>query len=133
MISSQRYFFFISYGINTYTMATSGLSNDNCLRELGQLSTIIPQNHGITITYIMCVCRGPKCARRITWPKKRMLKVSLGRLKQTCDTHVIHYYYYARAALAWTKKKRSLRNRKLNARKEMQRIRRENKKTENHE
>ena len=42
-------------------------------------------------------------------------KVSLGRLKQTCDTRVIHYNYYARAALAWTKKKRSLRNEKLKA------------------
>ena len=90
----------------------------------------------------MCVCRGPKCARRITWPNTRMLKVSLGPLKQTCDTRVIHYNYYARPALAWTKKKRSLRNEKLKAnrtsvieeqRKEMLRIRRENKKTENHE
>ena len=71
-----------------------------------------------------------------------MLKVSLGRLKQTCDTRVIHYNYYARAALTWTKKKRSLRNEKLKAnratvieeqRKEMLRIRLENKKTENHE
>ena len=71
-----------------------------------------------------------------------MLKVSLGWLKQTCDTHVIHYNYYARAALAWTKKKRSLRNEKLKAnratvieeqRKEMLRIRLENKKTENYE
>ena len=52
----------------------------------------------------MCVCRGPKCARRITWPNTRMLKVGLGRLKQTCDTRVIHYNYYARAALEWTKK-----------------------------
>ena len=49
----------------------------------------------------LCVCRGPKCARRITWPNTRMLKVSLG--------------LYARAALAWTKKKRSLRNEKLKA------------------
>ena len=56
-----------------------------------------------------------------------------GLLKQTCDTRVIHYNYYARAALALTKKKRSLRNEKLKARKEMLRIRRENKKTENHE
>ena len=64
----------------------------------------------------MCVCRGPKCARRITWPNTLMLKVSLGRLKQTCDTRVIHYNYYARAALAWTKKKRSFRNEKLKAR-----------------
>ena len=67
-----------------------------------------------------------------------MLKVSLGQLKQTCDARVIH----SRAALAWTKKIRSLRNEKLKAnralvteeqRKEMLRIRRENKKTENHE
>ena len=62
-----------------------------------------------------------------------MLKVSLGQLKQTCDTRVIHYNNYARAALVWTKKKRSLSNEKLKARKEMLRIRRENKKTENHE
>ena len=90
----------------------------------------------------MCVCSGPKCTRRITWPNTRILKVSLGQLKQTCDTCVIHYNYYARAALAWTKKKRSIRNEKLKAnrasvieeqRKEMLRIRRENKKTENHE
>ena len=90
----------------------------------------------------ICVCRGLKCARRITWPDMRMLKVSLGRLKQTCDTRVIHYNYYARAALAWTIKKRSLRNEKLKAnrasvieeqRKEMLRIRLKNKKTENHE
>ena len=38
----------------------------------------------------VCVCRGPKCAHRITWSNTRMLKVSLGRLKQTCDTRVIH-------------------------------------------
>ena len=65
-----------------------------------------------------------------------------GGVKQTCDTRVIHYNYYTRAALAWTKKKRSLRNEKLKAnrasaieeqRKEMLRIRRESKKTENHE
>ena len=91
---------------------------------------------------VICVCRGPKCARRITWPDMRMLKVSLERLKQTSDTRAIHYNYYARAALAWTKKKRSHRNKKLKAnrasvieeqRKGMLRIRRENKKTENHE
>ena len=51
------------------------------------------------------------------------------------------FQLYARAALAWTKKKRSLRNEKLKAnrasgteeqRKERLVIRRENKKTENH-
>ena len=59
-----------------------------------------------------------------------MLKVSLGRLKLTCDTRVIHF-----EALAWMKKKRSLRNEKLKAnraseteepRKEMLRITHEN-------
>ena len=44
-----------------------------------------------------------------------------------------HPCYSLQLALAWTKKKRSLRNEKLKARKEMLRIRRENKKTENHE
>ena len=59
-----------------------------------------------------------------------MLKVSLGRLKLTYDTRVIHF-----EALAWMKKKRSLRNEKLKAnraseteepRKEMLRITHEN-------
>ena len=47
-------------------MATSGLSNDNCPlplrlrpRESGQLSMIIPQNHGITITYSNPTSHGP--------------------------------------------------------------------------
>ena len=40
----------------------------------------------------LCVCRGPKCARRITWPNTRMLKVSLG-LKPTSDTLIIHFDY----------------------------------------
>ena len=35
--------------------------------------------------------------------------------KSVWDTRVIRYNYYARAALAWTKKKRSLRNDKLKA------------------
>ena len=35
----------------------TALSLGLCLRESGQLSTTIPLNHGITITYIyMCVC-----------------------------------------------------------------------------
>ena len=38
-------------------------------------------------------------------PNTRMLKVSFGQLKPTCDTRIIHFYSYARAALAWTKKK----------------------------
>ena len=69
-------------------------------------------------------------------------KTSFGRLKPTCDTRMYcSFRLYARAALEWMKKKRSLRNEKLKAnraseteqRKEMLRIRRENKKTENHE
>ena len=67
-------------------------------------------------------------------------KSVFGRLKSTCDTRVIHFDYTLRAALAWTKNKRSLRNEKLKANrlseteeKKRLRIRRENKKTENHE
>ena len=95
------------------------------------------------IVYVSVVGQNaPKCVNRIMWPNTRMLKVSLGQLKQICDTRVIHYNYYARAALAWIKKKRSLRNENLKAnrasvteeqRKEMLRMRCENKKTENHE
>ena len=50
MISSLRYFSMVK---NSYTMATSGLLNDNCPRESGQLSTIIPQNHGITTRNVL--------------------------------------------------------------------------------
>ena len=46
----------------------------------------------IFLIYI-CVCLGPKCARRITWPNTRMLKVSLGWLKPTSDTLIIHFDY----------------------------------------
>ena len=70
-------------------------------------------------------------------------KSSFGLLKPTCDTLVIHFdYIYARAALAWTKKKYSLRNEKIKAnrasdteeqRKQRLRIRPENEKIENHE
>ena len=68
---------------------------------------------------------------------------SFGRLKTTSDTHPCYSFrLYARAALAWTKKKRSLRNDKLKAsraleteeqRKGRLRIRCENDKIENHE
>ena len=69
-------------------------------------------------------------------------KSSFGLLKPTCDTRVIHFDYYARAALAWTKKKCSLRIEKLKANraseteeqiKERLTIRRENEKIEKHE
>ena len=70
----------------------------------------------------------------------RILNVSFGQLKPTCDTRVIHSDY----TLEQFKKKRkcSLRSEKLKANraseteeqmKERLRIRRENKKTENHE
>ena len=69
-------------------------------------------------------------------------KSSFGLLKPTCDTRCYSFRIYARAVLAWTKKKRSLRNEKLKANraseieeqiKERLRIRRENEKIENHE
>ena len=41
--------------------------------------------------------------------------VSLGRLKQTGATPCYSFQLHARAALAWMKKKRSLRNEKLKA------------------
>ena len=68
-------------------------------------------------------------------------KSSFGRLKPTCDT-CYSFRLYTGSVLAWTKKKRSLRNEKLIAnraseteeqRKERLRISCENKKTENHE
>ena len=38
------------------------------------------------------VCCRPKCVGEIKWPT-RMLKVILGWLKLTCDTHVIYFDY----------------------------------------
>ena len=89
----------------------------------GQLSMIIPRYYGLTIT-CMSVCLGkliqkirwPKCVGRITWPKHAHAQSQLGRLKPTCDIHIIHFDY-----TEWTKKKpkkqkqRSLRNEKLKA------------------
>ena len=47
-----------------------------------------------------------------------MLKVSFGRLKSTCDTRVIQFniytILYARAALAWTKRRPKKTKRSLN-------------------
>ena len=56
------------------------------------------------------VCDVQKCVGGIRGPNTRMLKVIFGRLKPTYDTRVIHFDYNTRAPLAWTKKKRSLRN-----------------------
>ena len=90
------------------------------------------------------VClRKPKCVGGITWPKHAHAQSQFGAVKTDLQ-HPCYYSFrlYARAALAWTKKKRSLRNEKLKAnraseteeqRKERLRIRHENKKTENHE
>ena len=36
---------------------------------------------------------GQNAEAELRGPNTRMLKVSLGRLKQTCDTRVIHYNY----------------------------------------
>ena len=75
------------------------------------------------------------------WPNMRMLKVSFGRLKPTYDTRVFHFDYTLEH-FYHGQKKCSLRNQKLKAdraseteerRKERLRIRRENKKIENHE
>ena len=46
------------------------------------LGCSIEISRDIYMYIFMCVCRGPKSARRITWPNTRLLKVSLGRLKQ---------------------------------------------------
>ena len=69
----------------------------------------------------------PKCVGGITCPNTRMLKVSFGRLKPTCDTRVFHFDYTLRAALATNRASETEEQRKE------RRIRRENKKTENHE
>ena len=59
----------------------------------------------------------PKCVGRITWPNTRMLNVSFGRLKPTCDTRIIHFYYMLESSFSMDEKenKRSLRNEKLKA------------------
>ena len=98
-IHSQKPSKFLIYERLNFNWASEAIPTLGCSIEI---------SHDIYIC--VCVCHGPKYARRITWPNMCMLKVSLGWLKQTCDTRVIHYNYYARAALAWTKKKRSLRN-----------------------
>ena len=88
------------------------------------------------------VCRGPKCVSGITWAKHAHAQSQFGAVKTDPWNPCYSLQLYARAALAGTKKKRSLRNEKLKAnrasvteeqRKEMLRIRHENKKTENHE
>ena len=95
-------------------------------------------NHFSSIYIYMYVCHVPKCAGGITWPKHVHAQIQFWVVKTECYSFRLH----ARADLAWTKKKRSLRNEKLKAnraseteeqRKERLRIRRENKKTENHE
>ena len=57
----------------------------------------------------------PKCIGGITWPKHAHAHSQFGAVK----TELLHLCYlfglYARAALAWTKKKRSLRSEKLKA------------------
>ena len=82
------------------------------------------------------------CVGGIKWIKHAHAQSQVfGWLKPTCDTRVIHFDYMLEA-LAWMKKKYSLRNDKLKAnraseteeqRKERLRIRRENEKIENHE
>ena len=69
-----------------------------CLIEISrdwesEASPILGCSIEISRDIYLCVCRGPKCARRITWPNTRMLKVSLGRLKPTSVTLIIHFHY----------------------------------------
>ena len=84
----------------------------------------------------------PKCLGGITWPKHVHAQSQFGAVKTDLRHPCYSFRLYTRAALAWMKKKRSLRNEKLKAnraseteeqRKERLRIRRKNKKTENHE
>ena len=84
----------------------------------------------------------PKCLGGITWPEHTHAQSQFGAVKTDLRHPCYSFRLYTRAALAWRKKKRSLRNEKLKAnraseteeqRKERLRIRRENKKTENHE
>ena len=62
-----------------------------------------------------CVCRGPKSVGGITWAKRAHAQSQYRAVK----SDQLHPYYsfrlYARAALAWTEEKRSLRNEKLKA------------------
>ena len=88
------------------------------------------------------VClRMPKCVGGITWPKHAHAQSQFVAVKTDLRHPCYSFRLYARVALVWTKKKHSLRNEKLKAnrasetgkqRKEWLRIRRENKKTENH-
>ena len=86
----------------------------------------------------MCVCRLPKCIGGITCAHAQS---QFWAVKTDLCHPCYSFRLYARAAVAWTKKKSSLRNEKLGANraleteeqmKERLRIRRENKKTENH-
>ena len=62
------------------------------------------------------VClRMPKCVGRITWPKHAHAQSQFGVVKTDLRHPRYSFSLYARAALAWTKKKRSLRNEKLKA------------------
>ena len=95
----------------------------------------------IYIRLYVCVCM-PKCVGGISWPKHAHAQSQFGAVKTDLQHPCYSFRLYARSALAWTKKKRSLRNEKLKTnraseteeqRKERLRIRRENKKTETHE
>ena len=56
----------------------------------------------------------PNAWAELRGPSKRMLKVSLGWLKQTCDTLSIHLDYFSMDEKR-SRKKRSIRNEKLKA------------------
>ena len=60
----------------------------------------------------MCVCHGPKSVGGITWAKRAHAQSQYWAVKS--DPYD-SFRLYARAALAWTEEKRSLRNEKLKA------------------
>ena len=64
----------------------------------------------------MCVRRGPKSVGGIKWAKRAHAQSQYRAVKSDQrHPYFIQFDYYARAALAWTEEKRSLRNEKLKA------------------
>ena len=63
----------------------------------------------------MCVCRGPKSVGGITWAKHAHAQSHYWAVKSDQCHPYYSFRLYARAALAWTEEKRSLRNEKLKA------------------
>ena len=62
-----------------------------------------------------CVGRGPKSVGGITWAKHAHAQSHYWAVKSDQCHPYYSFLLYARAALAWTEEKRSLRNEKLKA------------------